>query len=131
MIITKTPFRMSFFGGGTDMPAFFNEHGGAVISTTFDKFCYVNVRHMPPFHPYISELVHNRFERVNNIEDIEHPLSCRNHRGCVRLLCRHSTTRTQMVAGALVGMAVSPNKRTQTYVAKICIREPAFPLEYL
>ena len=53
MIITKTPFRMSFFGGGTDMPAFFNEHGGAVISTTFDKYCYVNVRHMPPFHPYI------------------------------------------------------------------------------
>ena len=65
MIITKTPFRMSFFGGGTDMPTFFNEHGGAVISTTFDKYCYVNVRHMPPFHPYISELVHNRFERVN------------------------------------------------------------------
>ena len=81
MIITKTPFRMSFFGGGTDMPAFFNEHGGAVISTTFDKFCYVNVRHMPPFHPYISELVHNRFERVNDIEYIEHPLI----RECMRL----------------------------------------------
>ncbi len=81
MIITKTPFRMSFFGGGTDLPAFFNEHGGAVISTTFDKFCYVNVRHMPPFHPYISELVHNRFERVNNIEEIEHPLI----RECMRL----------------------------------------------
>lgn len=72
---------MSFFGGGTDMPAFFNEHGGAVISTTFDKYCYVNVRHMPPFHPYISELVHNRFERVNNMEDIEHPLI----RECMRL----------------------------------------------
>lgn len=72
---------MSFFGGGTDMPTFFNEHGGAVISTTFDKYCYVNVRHMPPFHPYISELVHNRFERVNNIEDIEHPLI----RECMRL----------------------------------------------
>lgn len=81
MIITKTPFRMSFFGGGTDMPSFFNEHGGAVISTTFDKYCYVVVRHMPPFHPYISELVHNRFERVNNIEDIEHPLI----RECMRL----------------------------------------------
>lgn len=81
MIITRTPFRMSFFGGGTDMPAFFNKYGGAVISTTFDKFCYVNVRHMPPFHPYISELVHNRFERVNNIEDIEHPLI----RECMRL----------------------------------------------
>lgn len=74
MIITKTPFRMSFFGGGTDIPSFFNEYGGSVISTTFDKYCYVNVRHMPPFHPYISELVHNRFERVNNIEEIEHPL---------------------------------------------------------
>ena len=63
------------------MPAFFNEYGGAVISTTFDKFCYVNVRHMPPFHPYISELVHNRFERVNDINDIEHPLI----RECLRL----------------------------------------------
>ena len=81
MIITKTPFRMSFFGGGTDMPAFFNEHGGAAISTTFDKYCYVNVRHMPPFHPYISELVHNRFERVNDLEEIEHPLI----RECMRL----------------------------------------------
>jgi len=81
MIITKTPFRMSFFGGGTDMPEFFNEHGGAVISTTFDKYCYVNVRHMPPFHPYISELVHNRFERVNDVEEIEHPLI----RECMRL----------------------------------------------
>ena len=72
---------MSFFGGGTDMPAFFNEHGGAVISTTFDKFCYVNVRHMPPFHSYISELVHNRFERVNELGEIEHPLI----RECMRL----------------------------------------------
>lgn len=63
------------------MPSFFNEHGGAVISTTFDKYCYVNVRHMPPFHPYISELVHNKFERVNSIEDIEHPLI----RECMRL----------------------------------------------
>lgn len=81
MIITKTPFRMSFFGGGTDMPSFFNEYGGAVISTTFDKYCYVNVRHMPPFHPYISELVYSRFERVNDIKDIEHPLI----RECMRL----------------------------------------------
>lgn len=81
MIITKTPFRMSFFGGGTDIPEFFNKYGGSVISTTFDKFCYVNVRHMPPFHPYISELVHNRFERVNDIEEIEHPLI----RECMRL----------------------------------------------
>ncbi len=73
MIITRTPFRMSFFGGGTDIPDFFNEYGGAVISTTFDKYAYVNVRHMPPFHPYFSELVYSRIERVNNIDEIEHP----------------------------------------------------------
>lgn len=81
MIITKTPFRMSFFGGGTDMPAFFNELGGAVISTTFDKYCYVNVRHLPPFMPYISELVYSKIERVNRIDDIVHPLI----RECMRL----------------------------------------------
>lgn len=63
MIITQTPFRMSFFGGGTDMLAFFNEHGGAVISTTFDKYCYVNVRHMPLFHPYIFvQLLDNMYK---------------------------------------------------------------------
>lgn len=72
---------MSFFGGGTDLPAFFNEHGGAVISTTFDKYCYVNVRHLPPFMPYISELVYSKFERVNNIDEIVHPLI----RECMRL----------------------------------------------
>ena len=81
MIITKTPFRMSFFGGGTDMPSFFNENGGAVISTTFDKYCYVNVRHLPPFMPYFSELVYSKIERVNKIDDIVHPLI----RECMRL----------------------------------------------
>ena len=55
------------------MPDFFNEYGGAVISTTFDKYAYVNVRHMPPFHSYFSELVYSRIERVNNIDEIEHP----------------------------------------------------------
>ncbi len=49
MIITKTPFRMSFFGGGTDMENYFRENKGAVLSTTFDKYCYVNVRHLPRF----------------------------------------------------------------------------------
>lgn len=73
MIITKTPYRMSFFGGGTDVPDFFNEHGGAVISTTFDKYAYVNVRHMPPFHPCLSELVYSKIERVNSYDEIAHP----------------------------------------------------------
>lgn len=73
MIITRTPFRMSFFGGGTDMESFFREHGGAVISTTFDKYCYVNVRHLPRFFDYTNELVYSRMERVKNISEIEHP----------------------------------------------------------
>jgi D-glycero-alpha-D-manno-heptose-7-phosphate kinase len=72
---------MSFFGGGTDMPEFFNEYGGAVLSTTFDKYCYVVLRHMPPFHPYLTELVYNQIERINDIEEIEHPLI----RECMRL----------------------------------------------
>lgn len=73
MIITKTPFRMSFFGGGTDMESFFRENGGAVLSTTFDKYCYVNVRHLPRFFDYSIELSYSRTERVTSVEDIEHP----------------------------------------------------------
>lgn len=73
MIITKTPFRMSFFGGGTDMPEFFREYGGAVISTTFDKYCYVNVRHLPPFFDYYTELSYSKTERVKSLEEIRHP----------------------------------------------------------
>ena len=73
MIITRTPFRMSFFGGGTDMESFFARHGGAVISTTFDKYCYVIVRHLPPFFEYKTELSYSRIERVRETEAIEHP----------------------------------------------------------
>ncbi len=73
MIITKTPFRMSFFGGGTDMEIFFREYGGAVLSTTFDKYCYVNVRHLPRFFDYSTELSYAKIERVTDIEQINHP----------------------------------------------------------
>lgn len=73
MIITKTPFRMSFFGGGTDMEEFFREHGGAVLSTTFDKYVYVNVRHLPRFFDYATELSYSKIERVTDVEDINHP----------------------------------------------------------
>lgn len=73
MIITKTPFRMSFFGGGTDMQSFFKENEGAVLSTTFDKYCYVTVRHLPRFFDYTSELSYAKMERVNIVDDIEHP----------------------------------------------------------
>ncbi len=73
MIITKTPFRMSFFGGGTDFSSFYNEHGGAVISTTFDKYCYVTVRHLPPFFEYKNHLTYSKEEKINSVDDIQHP----------------------------------------------------------
>lgn len=73
MIITKTPFRMSFFGGGTDMENYFRENGGAVLSTTFDKYCYVNVRHLPRFFDYTTELSYSKTERVTDESAIEHP----------------------------------------------------------
>lgn len=73
MIITKTPFRMSFFGGGTDLEDFFLSHGGAVLSTTFDKYCYVTVRHLPRFFDFTTHLTYSRMEYVSDIEDIQHP----------------------------------------------------------
>lgn len=73
MIITQTPFRMSFFGGGTDMRDFFEKYGGSVLSTTFDKYCYVNVRHLPRFFDYSTELSYSKMERVTNVDEIQHP----------------------------------------------------------
>ena len=86
MIITKTPFRMSFFGGGTDMESFFRENGGAVLSTTFDKYCYVNVRHLPRFFDYSTELSYSKTERVTNIDDIQHP-AIRNAMKMLDIMC--------------------------------------------
>lgn len=73
MIITKTPFRMSFFGGGTDIEKYFKENGGAIISTSIDKYCYVIVRHLPRFFDYSTELSYSKTERVTNINEIQHP----------------------------------------------------------
>ena len=74
MIITQTPFRMSFFGGGTDIEEYFRENSGAVLSTTFDKYCYVNIRYLPRFFDYRTELVYSKIERVKDNKDISHPL---------------------------------------------------------
>lgn len=73
MIITKTPFRMSFFGGGTDYPEYYRRHGGSVLSTTFDKYCYVTVRHLPRFFDYTNQVSYSKIERVNSVEEIGHP----------------------------------------------------------
>ena len=85
MIITKTPFRMSFFGGGTDIESFFKEHGGAVLSSTFDKYCFVTVRHLPRFFEYTTHLTYSKMEYVNSYEDIQHPAI----RNAMKLLDMH------------------------------------------
>ena len=74
MILVKTPFRMSFFGGGTDLPDYFNANKGAVISTAFDKYLHLTVRHLPRFFDYTSEIVYSKIERVTRLDDINHPL---------------------------------------------------------
>ena len=65
---------MSFFGGGTDISDFYEKYGGAVLSSTFDKYCYVTVRHLPRFFDYTSEFAYAKIERVTDVNDIEHPL---------------------------------------------------------
>ena len=73
MIISQTPFRMSFFGGGTDYPDFYEEYGGSVLSTTFDKYCYLTVRHLPRFFDNTTQITYGKIERVSSIDEIEHP----------------------------------------------------------
>lgn len=73
MIISRTPFRISLFGGGTDYTAWFREHGGAVIGMAIDKYCYITVRHLPPFFQHKSRIVYSQVELVENVADIKHP----------------------------------------------------------
>lgn len=73
MIIVRTPFRISFFGGGTDYPAWYREHGGAVLSTSINKYCYISCRYLPQFFEHKHRIVYSRIENVRNISDIEHP----------------------------------------------------------
>jgi len=73
MIITKTPFRISFFGGGTDYPPWFRKNSGAVLATTIDKYCYISVRHLPQFFEHKHRIVYSHIENVSSIDEIRHP----------------------------------------------------------
>lgn len=73
MIISRTPFRMSFFGGGTDYPDWYRKHGGAVLSTTFDKYTYVSCRQLPPFFDFKYRIAYSKLENTKTIDEIEHP----------------------------------------------------------
>lgn len=73
MIITKTPYRISFFGGGTDLNQWFSQNGGAVISTSIDKYCYISCRYLPKFFDHKYRFVYSQIEDVLKIDDIRHP----------------------------------------------------------
>tara|TARA_B100000787_G_C16168827_1_gene285325 strand:+ start:523 stop:1524 length:1002 start_codon:yes stop_codon:yes gene_type:complete len=73
MIISRTPFRISFFGGGTDYPEWYRENGGAVLSTSINKFSYITARYLPPFFDYKYRIRYYQREETNSIEDIQHP----------------------------------------------------------
>lgn len=76
---------MSFFGGGTDLKEFYEEHGGAVLSSTFDKYVYVTVRHLPRFFDYKNQLTYSKIERVGEVDELEHPMV----RNAMKLLDMH------------------------------------------
>ena len=73
MIISRTPFRMSFFGGGTDYPAWYEKHKGAVLATTIDKYCYITCRYLPPFFDHKSRIVYTKTELIQKVSEIDHP----------------------------------------------------------
>ena len=82
MIITRTPLRISFFGGGTDYPIWYRDFGGAVLSTTIDKCCYITCRRLPPFFEYHTRVSYSRIENVGQNSAIEHP----SVRGCLQFM---------------------------------------------
>ena len=73
MILSRTPFRISFFGGGTDYPAWYRQHGGAVLATSVDKYCYLTCRYLPPFFEHKHRIVYSYIEKVGSIDEIKHP----------------------------------------------------------
>ncbi|MDP3027972.1 MAG: kinase [Deltaproteobacteria bacterium] len=73
MIISRTPFRISFFGGGTDYPEWYRKHGGDVLATTINKYCYITCRYLPPFFEHKSRIVYSQIESCQTIDEIRHP----------------------------------------------------------
>ena len=73
MIISRTPYRISFFGGGTDYPAWYRQHGGRVLGTAINKYCYITCRYLPPFFEHRFRVVYSKIEDRMRVEDIAHP----------------------------------------------------------
>ncbi len=116
MIISRTPFRISFFGGGTDYPAWYQKHGGAVLATTIDKYCYLTCRYLPPFFETRFRIVYSRIENCQAIDEIQHPAA----REVLRYLGMPILGSYDMVSfgGAfIIGFAVPRSSWDKTHVS--------------
>ena len=85
MIISRTPYRISFFGGGTDYPEWYEQHGGAVLATSIARYCYLTCRYLPPFFAHKHRIVYSIIESVQSVDEIAHPAV----RECLRFLNLH------------------------------------------
>lgn len=85
MVISRTPFRISFFGGGTDYPAWYRKNRGAVLATTINKYCYITCRYLPPFFKHKSRIIYSRMEQVKSNSKIQHP----SVRECLKYMGMH------------------------------------------
>ena len=107
MITTRTPLRISFFGGGTDYPIWYREFGGSVLSTAIDKCCYITCRRLPPFFEYHSRVSYSRIENVNQNGAIEHP----SVRACLKYLGVDEGLRFTTLPTCPLGLAWAPVRR--------------------
>lgn len=91
MIVSRTPLRVSFFGGGTDYPEWFETHGGEVLSATIDKYCWLTVRRLPPFFAHKNRIVYRVIETTDSVSSIEHPTvrACLERFGLERMEIHH------------------------------------------
>ena len=136
MIITQAPFRISFFGGGTDYKPFFDEYGGSVLSTTFDKYVYTTIRKLPPFFDYHTQVKYARTESVRKTEEIEHPLvrNCMMHTGIHNLSVLYDAdlpARSGLGSSSsfAVGLLQALNAMNGRYIGKKTLAEEAIYVE--
>lgn len=137
MIITKTPFRISFFGGGTDYVEHYLKYGGCCLSTTIDKYCYLNIRPLPPFFEHKSHISYSKIENVSSYDEIEHPVV----RECMRLFNMHNLsilhdgdlpakTGLGTSSAFTVGLLHAIHTMRGEYVDKLSLAKEAIHMEY-
>jgi D-glycero-alpha-D-manno-heptose-7-phosphate kinase len=136
MIISQTPFRISFLGGGTDYAPYYKEYGGAVLSTTIDKYCYLTVRNLPPFFGYKIAISYSKREEVNSIDDIDHPSvkACMKYMGLGSLAIIHDAdlpARTGLGSSSAftVGLLHAMHGIKGEYINKIALGKEAIHVE--